>query len=176
MRDELKSNLAVVNEWLRFGEAKNAALIAFNGALSLGLFDKVLDQASMNIYLNWYIWCIICFSLSSLIIGIISFLPATRIKFHLSSQQTSKVDNLLFFGHISKYESQEYLKVFAKKIGNNSYQINEFDSDISNQLITNSKIALKKFNFFKVSVWVCLIGLLTPVGALVLHFLIDSEK
>ncbi|MCP4218773.1 MAG: hypothetical protein GY765_29345, partial [bacterium] len=47
MEERLKSIFANVNDWLKFAEAKNAALVAFNSAIIFAVLS-VFDQAALQ--------------------------------------------------------------------------------------------------------------------------------
>lgn len=52
--DELKDIFENVNAWLKFAEGKNAALIAFNGALTVGLLRVLPNLRPMPFLLSLY--------------------------------------------------------------------------------------------------------------------------
>ena len=74
-----------------------------------------------------------------------------------SSDKPSENDNLLFYGDITKYSQKEYIenmeKYFGEKIGGNKRL-----EDLCGQIIVNSQITSTKFNIFKVTAWLMIIG------------------
>lgn len=58
--DYLEKQYGHAFEMLKFGEAKNIALIAFNGAIIVGISKLITD--TNNLYLNYYLIYIILMS------------------------------------------------------------------------------------------------------------------
>jgi hypothetical protein len=109
MADVLKDIFENVNNWLKFAEAKNATLIAGNGLLIFGVL-KTIHELKIDNYLLWYIYfCLALFSLS-LVIALISFIPKVKIPTFLLNSNIETNDNLLFYGHILKYNEKTLLK------------------------------------------------------------------
>ena len=116
----LEKILADTTNWLSFAEAKNAALIAFNGVWGAICIDKFLECKSKEIAFIYAFLCIVC--IVAVIISLISFMPKmfTSDKFekYLKSKlkQQSVKDNMLFYGDIFKYSPAEYFESFQKNI------------------------------------------------------------
>src|SRR5689334_17616644 len=91
--------LANVNEWLRFAEMKNGALLAFSGACALGLLNFVSTSTTLSPASRVGIGvAIFCLWLSSLISGL-SFLPRlSRVENRIWPEvgECSDDDNFLY--------------------------------------------------------------------------------
>jgi len=165
VENKLKTIFENVNSWLRFAEAKNGILFATNCALIGGIF-QFLDIQKINIYLLIYAWLVIGTLLSSALICSISFVPQLKMPWFFNNS-TSESDNLLFFGHLAKYKPYKLLEKLKDTYKITS-AIPEFESDYAEQIITNSKITVIKYAYFKLAIWISISALGTPLLALAL--------
>jgi len=152
-----------VNNWLKFAEAKNGALIALNSAMIFGLVRAMMNNK--NLYIESYVNCMIFLLVVSIVMAILSFIPKLKypyIKFDIPS----KNDNLLYFGDVSKYSEEEYSKKLMKIIEKS--ENDKLDKFYIQQIVINSKITYIKYKQFEIAVWFTLSALLTPIGALLL--------
>jgi hypothetical protein len=145
-----------VNNWLKYAEQKNTLLLTFIGIqiTLIRLFTKALDR--------WLIASLIflgfCF-----IVCLLSFFPRTRISSWLfefmirRGGDQAESDNLIFFGHIVKYTTDQYIAKMQKYL-NGEIQGHRNLENLCSQIVVNSEIASAKFNFFKVSGWLMVIG------------------
>lgn len=152
--DKVFSN---VNSWLNFAEAKNAANIALVVACIAAIFS--LD--SMNVLL--YVICIL-FTFSG-IYSLISFLPRLghkvvgkfpKLEEKIIKKKVRKDenDNLLFFEAIKKYSGNEYAKQVSKLYFKTSKKdFSKYQLDLANEIVYNSDIASRKYQFFKVAAY-----------------------
>jgi hypothetical protein len=150
MEDRLKYILGSVNEWLKFAEAKNAALLVATSALVLALVDYLPDKT--HSFWNWalFITASVFFLLSSLIC-LLSFVPQVKFPWIVSLRQMTPKDNLFFFGDIANYSAEEFVEALYHASTMKS-AINKLQCDLAGQIITNSRIGLKKFRLFTVAV------------------------
>lgn len=149
---KLDSVFKNVNDWLKFAEQKNAALLLLNGGMVWGVtrvlgVTKTLPDASYFLNLIAYSLTVI-----SALICIITFLPILQQRWFKPEERSSS-DNCLFFAHSAKYEAREYLIFFVKKLG---YEMDkttftEFEIDLAKQIVKNSEIAFDKYKRFKLA-------------------------
>jgi hypothetical protein len=150
IEDHLDTAFKNINEWLKFAEQKNAALILLNGGVIWGM-TRFLTQkqgiSSFDFYLNMtgYILIII-----STFFCLISFMPVLKSNWFKIGCKSDD-DNSLFFGDIAKYNANEYLDLIVMKTGDKEYKISGFEEDYAEQIVTNAEIALKKYNIFQTS-------------------------
>lgn len=166
-----KEQLDRTNQWLSFAEAKNAALIVLDTAIIgfiVKLFlDAILKTYDYSISLNFSIKPVHVFSLLliiflfSLLISIASFLP------NLSSEKTkTKSDNmvetynLLFFGDLAKFNStDDYIRYVCRKYSfSDNYIEHPLIIDYANEILINSKIAVRKYQLFRKAVYFSIVG------------------
>lgn len=174
-KEALKYKLEVVNKWLVFGETKNAAIVAFNSGVAIGIINLVRSaNCNLNFYLECYLYVIFAFSLTAATCALISFLPATRIKFHFPAD-LSEADNIYFFGHLCKYDGRALIEIINKK---NKFtdELLVSEEDLANQIITNSKIAMGKYRLFTVALWLTIAAVASPVLALIIYFRTNPKK
>jgi hypothetical protein len=79
-------------------------------------------------------------------------------------------DNLLFYNHIRKYSSDAYLQAMIAAAGEASHAPTRLERMYADQIIAAARIADRKFELYRYSVWITIIGLTTPVIALLLWF------
>lgn len=183
IHDELKSIFDYVNDWLKFAETKNAALVAFDGAAVLGLISISENLGSGQVTAKGCIVVAFVFLSISLLIALVSFLPQTRSIKALPATikpQEDRLgnDNLYFFEHILKYRPEDYLTKIkqgfesmdlADSSGTKKTQINTLSVDLSQQIIINSQIASRKYHYFKVALLLSISGMITSLIAWVAY-------
>lgn len=168
MNEDLLKIFENVNDWLKHAEAKNAMLIAFNGALTFGLIQVYeLDLINSNEFLTHSLIGSILLITVSLLIALISFSPQLRFNNDLDVA-LKKDKNLIYFSYLSKMPA----KYIAKEITGKKYsKIGELDRDLAEQIRQNSKIASIKYSYFRKAVWitciVLIIDLIVAIGLLI---------
>jgi hypothetical protein len=158
--EQLKDISANVNSWLTFAEAKNGALLALDSGLALAITSIVLDRCMPRLLL-WYFYSAISFTVVSLLVVLLSFLPQS----HPSQGKPRSVceqDNLWFYGDIAQYDSQSYLEALRMSIAETDVPENRLCVDLAGQVIANSRIAVRKYTYFRAAIWLLMAGVLTP--------------
>jgi hypothetical protein len=159
MEYRLNAILSTVNDWLRFAELKNGALLTFATGLALALVRNY-PQFPSGSKIKWcYATAIILISLSSLL-SLLSFIPKLEIPWFESEQKPKDDDNLYFFGDIAKYSASHY--VTSLLIANDEVprEITRLETNLAVQAIVNAGIARKKYWCFNVAVSLLLIAVL----------------
>lgn len=164
----LKDIFENVNNWLKFAEAKNGAIIAVNSALIFGISRIFLVNDIQNIFVKLYLFIFIFLLLVSTVIALLSFVPKLDYPYLFFSKK-SKNDNLLYFGDIAKYAEAEYNKKI-KKIVSKSENI-ELEKFYINQIVINSKITYIKYKQFEIAIWFTISAFLTPIGAILIYYI-----
>ena len=171
--DRMRYIFGVVNEFVKFAEAKNLGLIvASTGILTVYFSSNVYhDYSSGRIFymgINFVV-----FQFITLILSASSFASRTIVDSKLYGHRNDIGDNVIFFGHISGKSEKEYLQYFLKEteIDDDS----KFLQDLSHQIVVNSRIASRKFKIFNISLWTFVASFITPIGAfLLLNFYLDE--
>jgi hypothetical protein len=168
----LTSNLMRAIDFVKFAEAKNAALLTFNSAWFLALFNTVNSNSIIN---NRFLM-ITTLSMSlialSAISSILSFLPKTAVSYFTGTNHRSR--NLLFVGDIATMLVPDLkANLVARYRPNDGESITEdYVSDLVEQIGINSKIAMRKFRSFNRGAALTLVGL----GILSLPYLAHAVK
>lgn len=151
MNENLLEIFKNVNDWLKHAEAKNAMLVAFDGAAIFGLAQlHSADFIKESEVLSYSLIGAIGFLTVSLIIALISFSPKLSFKPETGAAM-QKDKNLVYF---------EYLKTLPTKniaeeiLGKEISVIDDLDIDLAKQIRENAKIASSKYSHFKVAVWI----------------------
>jgi hypothetical protein len=174
MTDKLLSILYLVNEWLKFAEAKNAVLLAFSGAAITAIVTylaaakplTVLTAASLII-------SVLALCTSSLALSL-SFIPKTDLDYLAWKRQKpynvirfshKMEDNFYFYGSLRKYGPESLLEALNQCYFDNriAKPYPKEDLDIASQIVVNSDITCRKFSFFRVSAWMLLLSIVTPL-------------
>ena len=164
-----------IQEALRFAEAKNAALITFNGAALYVLIEgrEVLPSFAQEFFHILAIVLIIGITLS-----IIAFLPNMNpakkqiTKVTIDEWNERKKFSIFYFGHIRKFGNEEFLaKIYSHYGEKLTEPINKAELDLATQTIIISRITRHKYVFFSIAGHLTLIALIIPIPILALYWL-----
>lgn len=165
MNEQLKYLFANVNDWLKFIEAKNTALIALNGAAALGL-TQVVNNSIKNEIVNYFI---IYWLIPLLVLSLITSLVAITTFAHklsgYSYVKRLRSKNLLYYGYISSLT----IAVFTAKLRHSQfyynngspYTLTKADYLLINQIHTNSKIAFGKNRLFQYALFLSIFAVVS---------------
>lgn len=172
MEDNIKDIFSNVNEWLKFAEEKNAALIAFNLASIFGAATIVTqNDTPIKPAISIYLYSFIILSIVSLFFALFSFWPQTRIE-NVINRKIKKCflfkkpvieGNLIFYGDINNCDSEVYLSKLCESCKKDVRDCSQLELDYVNQIIVNSHIAVRKYFYFKLALLFTLIALLSPI-------------
>lgn len=176
MHADLKDVMKTVNSWLVFAESKNAAIVTFNIAVGFGIISFIESKNNIPCMLLVYTYVVVLLLGVGAVVGILSFLPSLT---NLAKQQNSKEkrdnNNLLYFYHIAEYDVDEYLKGFSLLIGSANRKYTPIEKAYANQIISNSRIAVRKYQYFTCSLWFTIIALAPPLAIFIgLLYLINK--
>ncbi len=142
-------------DWVKYAEAKNAALIALNGALIVGIsFLKSSEGKALSsafIHLEPILLLILLLGCLSSLISFIPILSRLKIR-----KQDLPNPNLFYFGDIARISIDKFLTVAVSKYEWKIENKQQF-KDLSTQIIINSEIAIRKFFLFKVAAYLDLL-------------------
>lgn len=146
-----------INRWLEYAERKNVIILSLISVeLTLAKYF-ISDSGPNKLQIMSLIFLGIC-----VLISLISFFPKTVIPNWLtfwaySTKPPKDSDNLLFYGHIVKYSSKDYIDKLEQAYGM-SISSDNYLKDLCSQIVINSQITNAKYNMFKASFWFMLIG------------------
>lgn len=160
LEEKLRYTFSLVNEWLRFAEAKNTGLFAFNAALLAGTL-----KYSSSTNGNGIVFLLVAgigFLAGALTMNLLSFLPLLSEQYSQKERAFRPTDNPLFFGDCAKYSINDYFRLFNSRLCD-PVTPRDRHVDLAKQIITNSKIAVSKYNKFAIAAKLSLVGILTLV-------------
>mgnify|MGYP000870014583 CR=1 FL=1 len=173
MEEAVKDIFSNVNEWLKFAEAKNAAIIAFHLGSTFGA-ATIITQSEPNtvpeVMLNYIYWFITLNSIG-LFFALFSFWPQMRIEDVLREKiedifcfkRSAIEENLLFYGYINNCGRDLYLSKLCGSCNKEITECSKLELNYVTQIVTNSRIAVRKYFYFKVALLSTTIALLSPI-------------
>jgi len=163
----LQYALSFVDGHLRFAETKNAALLAVAGSVAVALLTVVNGSPGPSLPVRLYLLYVIACSGFAAVVSLMSFLPQTHLPWIERSSAPHETDNLLFFGHIRKYDPKDYWLSMSGHPATTT--IPRWQLAVAEQVVINARIAARKFTMFKYAVWALMAAATTPVGAYVAY-------
>lgn len=158
MEDELQYIFSLVNQWLKFAEKKCAVLLAANsGALTALLKVKIAEKQTVLNLIGPYGLAALALIVVSTFFCLISFFPRLKNLINFSSEGNK---NLTYFGDLAHTKDKELLKNLNNQGNENNNGFTKIEIDLANQIISNSKIALRKYRLFRCSLIFSFISLL----------------
>lgn len=136
---ELDRTLNRVMDMLKYAETKNAILLTFEAGLLYAIMTTYSSQISNNPWL-------LLFGLSvytSMLLLLISFIPNL-----LKTNNSKNEKNIQFYGDIASMNVEEFKNLYDTKF----VDLDEFYEDLQCQIHYNSKIANKKFKYFRYAI------------------------
>lgn len=174
MNEKLKTIFTVVHEMVKFAETKNAVLLALNGSAVLGILKIISDDNICSIWIKYYLFGFIFFAIIGLTTSLLSFFPRLKLPFILCEGNPSPDDNLLLYTDICKYNEHSYIDALATSLNEPAKKHLPFDMFYANQILVNSRIALRKYKLFRIALWCTLAAILTPIIALLLFCFLEE--
>lgn len=174
VKEDLKEIFKNVNDWLKFAEAKNAGVLAFSSGLIFIFLKLQINETNLFLLITYY--GLITTSILAIILIFISLSPILNNLFNSNDRiKAGGNKNLYFFGHLMTFNtSEEFLKYLYYKNGS-KYHKNEFEEDLANQIITNSRITDRKYKIFKMILNTYLYGFIFSILVSLLMCMIKSE-
>lgn len=164
-KQDLKDILNLVSDWLRFAEAKNAAVLAAAGIFLSALLSIRAEEHPL---LTVYFWLSLFFLSISAFLAVCSFVPQLKAPnfFVRSVDENPDAKVPIYFADIASMTYDE-LQATLSKLGSYTEEAG-LEHHYIQQIHTNSLIATRKFAFFNASVWCFIIAVFTPVSAIAL--------
>ena len=170
--ESLENILSVVSEDLRFAETKNAALLTANAAAVIGILQ--MDPSAASLWLMLYLYTLVIVCTLSGVVSLISFVPRPVNPYGRAAAEPAAGDNLLFYGHIQRYDPAGYLRAVYASAGRSGDEPAALERMYAEQVVVSSRIAIRKFNYFRWAIWITMGALITPPLAYVLYWGINE--
>lgn len=158
-------------EMLKFGEAKNIAIIAFNGAIIVGISKLITDE--IPVWLYYYLIYTVAMSSLSIFIGFSALIA--KIKHSPNNISLNRSHNLLFYATLAHMTDEELIKKISENYQCERSNENH-EKDLANQVIITSQIAARKFKLYNIAITLMFMGLLTPLSYLIYKIILDQDK
>ncbi len=174
MEEKIKYINQSVAESLQFAEAKNAALITFNGA---ALYVLIEGQGYLPALLKNYVavWSLLL--VAAISISLIAFLPIMNPKPTPSKKQKKIREKLkdelsiYYFVHIRLFTARALLKrVYDHYEVKTPHKFMRSEIDLTRQTIMLSRITYRKYIFFGIAGHLTLITLIIPIPLLIIYW------
>ena len=169
----LVADLQRAIDFLKFAEAKNAALLALSSAWVLASINLECGGRTLLGLFRLAMPVTLVLVLCSAILTAASFFPKLKLPWFLGGKKAGPhPKNLLFFGDIASMTT----KVFEQEIRIRYYpdkdeHREEYLHDLTVQINVNSSIALRKMNVFKWSISLVIVaGFCLLAAALVMVY------
>lgn len=168
LRQELKYILTLINDWLKYAEAKHGGLIILNSGLVIGILSS---YGNIQSYISKLptLFGLVCFGIS-VFLSILSQFPVTKNIFYLSNEVINP--NLYFFGNLSQMDEKSFISELSKI--ESSFQPGKMDKDLINQILINSRITNNKLTIFKFASYLTAFGAgligISSVVKIIWHF------
>lgn len=174
LEDRLRYILGFVDGHVKFAETKNAALLVVNTAAVAGALQILITSVNLNAWTARYLVVLAVGNAVSGVIALLSFLPITSLSWFVKRGKLADSDSLLFFGDSHKYGVKSYLRGLYLASGVEKNEIPPLHCMYAEQIINNSRIAWRKFSYFRTGTWATIAGLLTPVAAAILFYIVNT--
>jgi hypothetical protein len=158
-------------DMVKFGETKNTVLIAFNGAIIVGMTKLAND--THNIYIYYYSLFIL--AMCGISVFICSSALIAKIKHKPHEISLPKNDNPLFFATVAHMTYEELLEKLRVEYGC-TRENEHYERDLARQAIITSQIASRKFKLFNVAIGFTFCGITTPLSILIYKLFLDHDK
>lgn len=172
MEERLERVLNRVVDWLKYEEAKNAALVGLDG-VGVGVIAQWLSNPSQA--LSPWLKGSLAILLLSIIIALFSFYPVLKgEKLHRNaarrrerSLRTMSKPNMLFFADIAGSDPEAYLNEFRLAVGSTSGGT-LLELDYAREIVANAEIAVLKLRLFEAAFLVTFLAfILASIATLV---------
>ncbi len=156
VEQRLLSILAMVNDWLKFAETKNAGLVGL-GSAAAAVILSFLGSTDDAVFLVGLGTAAVLMALSVLV-GLASFFPRTSLARRLTREigHPGECDNLYFYAHLARYSPSALVEAIARDYAQTGYSDvvhARSRTDLAAQIIVNSRITLAKLELFGFAVW-----------------------
>lgn len=159
--------------WLKYAEAKNAALAAIAAGALYASVNLAANHG--NGVVNVGAGMAAAFFLLSLALAIVSFLPVNNPAFTALFQgrrPAAASVNIFFFGDLGGLDANDLLRRLTPTAADAPDESGDRRLlDLASQVIVTSRIAQRKLAFFEAGTWLFVSGLLTPIAAFLLFWI-----
>ena len=132
--------------------------------VAFGVIARLNDVEGLPRWINWYLGFVVVLLLLGIIASLLSFLPQLRVPWFFPQSRRDKRDSLLYFRHIAWHTPDSYLEALAQATNKRTKEPAPIEKLYAEQIVMNSQIALYKYRWFSVALWMTLTAFATPVA------------
>jgi hypothetical protein len=158
-------------DMVKYGETKNAILLAFNAAVVAGMTKLATD--CQNCYCCVLAWFVVAMSAIAILISLVALIAT--IKHTTKEVSIANTANLLFFATVAQMTHDTLLAKLKQQ-----YQCTEenasYEKDLAQRAIITSQIATRKFKLFNWAIGFTFSGLATPLSVVVYKLFLSNNK
>lgn len=161
----LVADLQRAIDYLRFAEAKNAALVVLGSGWFIACLNLECSGRPIPAPFNHCVPLAMVFALAAALLALVSFLPSLDLSKFLGGKRAGPhPHNLLFFGDIASLQIKTLqAELRARYYPDDAGHRSEYIEDLTVQLSVNSEIAMRKMRLFSFGVGLVLIAALTLI-------------
>jgi len=177
VRRQVESQLADllnrVIDWLKFAETKNTGAVGL-ASTALGVIVTFLVAGPPVPTIAGFGLSLGALALMvSLMLAVASYFPSTNLEKHLMGERElpGPNDNLLYYGHLARYEPRGLSRAIADHYFDHpgeTFVPSKLALDFAGQVITNSRITVRKLALFRYSLLLFGFGVLIASAAMAL--------
>jgi hypothetical protein len=170
---QLSDLLNRVIDWLKFAETKNTGAVGL-ASTALGVIVTFLVAGPPVPTIAGFGLSLGALALMvSLMLAVASYFPSTNLEKHLMGERElpGPNDNLLYYGHLARYEPRGLSRAIADHYFDHpgeSFVPSKLALDYAGQVITNSRITVRKLALFRYSLLLFGFGVLIASAAMAL--------
>jgi len=173
VESQLADLLNRVIDWLKFAETKNTGAVGL-ASTALGVIVTFLVAGPPVPTIAGVGLSVGALALMvSLMLAVASYFPSTNLEKHLMGERElpGPNDNLLYYGHLARYEPKGLSRAIADHYFDHpgdAFVPSKLALDFAGQVITNSRITVRKLALFRYSVLLFGFGVLIASAAMAL--------
>lgn len=167
--EQLRYIFSNVNEWLKFAEAKNLGLLTLVAAIDFGLTQITFSKENEIQTIVYYVFLpITSFSFLSSLVSVFPILSKIE-KGYLVKSMITKLSNLIdkeeffenihYYGYLRSLDEVDFETKFLTKV-NSTVAFTQYEKELSEQILYNSRITWIKYQFFKIGAFFFLLAII----------------
>ena len=159
----LIANLQRTNDFLKFAEAKNAALLAIASGWIIAIINLLCSDKIISDCFKCSIVIALFLSILAALFAMFSFLPRLNLPAFLGGKRAGPHSkNLLYYGDIASLPIKTLQKdIQLRYMPTSNGFTKDYINDLIVQLSVNSEITMRKMCIFRAGMWLMLLSGMT---------------
>ena len=173
VESQLADLLNRVIDWLKFAETKNTGAVGLASTALCVIVTFLVAGPPVPIIAGVGLSLGALALMVSLMLAVASYFPSTNLEKHLMGERElpGPNDNLLYYGHLARYEPRGLSRAIADHYFDHpgeTFVPSKLALDFAGQVITNSRITVRKLALFRYSLLLFGFGVLIASAAMAL--------